>query len=287
MSDLGGDHRAHHRAHDHPAHDHPAYDEGVLDPWVEGWLGENPMHAMTLEEMTPEILQLARGPALAPPTLPMATVTDELVGEVPVRVYEPAGTPTGLVVYFHGGGFIIGSVGLMDNVARQLAHASGAVVVSVEYRWAPEHPYPAALDDCEEVTRWAFAHTGRFGLPTGSVAVAGESAGGNLAAALSLRLRDRGGPAPATQVLIYPAVAGGEVHPSQEAFDGLVISRAAAAQYWGAYCGGRDLNADPYAAPLHAGSLRGLPPRWCCSAGATCCGTRAGPTPGAWWPTAW
>lgn len=235
-------------------------DEGVLDPWVAEWMAANPLMAAPLEEFSPELLELARGPVGAPPTRQLAHVTDEQVGTVPVRVYRGPADPTGVVVYFHGGGFVIGSIGLMDNVARELAHRSDAVVVSVGYRLAPEDPYPAGLDDCVAVTRWASANCGRFGVPASAVAVAGESAGGNLAAAVALRLRDAGGPPLAGQVLIYPAVAGSELHPSVAEFDGLVISRTAMRNYWDAYRSGRDLDADPYAAPLHAPSLRGLPP---------------------------
>ena len=121
-------------------------DEGVLDPWVAEWLAANPY------------LDRADGGARtggpgdgsqlhrqAPPTRDIATVIDEFVEGVPVRIYRNEDPPTGLVVYFHGGGFVIGSIGLMDNVARELAYGSGAVIVSVEYRLAPEHPYPAAL----------------------------------------------------------------------------------------------------------------------------------------------
>jgi acetyl esterase len=165
-----------------------------------------------------------------------------------------------LVVYFHGGGFVMGSIGLMDNVARELAHSSGAVVISVGYRLAPEQPYPAGLDDCESVTRWAMANCGRFGLSPSAVVVAGESAGGNLATAVSLRLRDAGDPPPVGQVLIYPAVEGTGEYPSNVEFDGLVISRAAKEWYWASYRGGQDLEGDPYAAPLQAPSLRGMPP---------------------------
>ena len=117
---------------------------------------------------------------------------------------SPIIRPTGLVVYLHGGGFCIGSIGLMDNVARELAHCAGAAVVSVEYRLAPEHPFPAGLDDCEAVTRWALANTARFGVRRDHVAVAGESAGGNLATAVALRLRGDADPPLAGQVLIYP-----------------------------------------------------------------------------------
>jgi acetyl esterase len=235
-------------------------DEGVLDPWVVEWMAANPELATPLEDLIPEILELARGPVGFPPTRELADITDGQVGDVPIRIYRGEGEPTGLVVYFHGGGFVIGSIGLMDNVAREIAHSSNAVVVSVGYRLAPENPYPAGLDDCESVTRWAMANSARFDLPPSAVVVAGESAGGNLAAAVSLRLRDGGDSWLAGEVLIYPALAGSRTHPSAVEFDGLIISRTAASHFWAAYCGQKDLDDDLYAAPLHAASLAGLPP---------------------------
>jgi acetyl esterase len=237
-----------------------ATEEGVLDPWVVDWMAANPEMATPLEDLIPEILELARGPVGFPPTRELADITDEQVGDVPIRIYRGEGEPTGLVVYFHGGGFVIGSIGLMDNVAREIAHRSDAVVVSVGYRLAPEHPYPAGLDDCESVTRWAMTNSARFDLPPSAVVVAGESAGGNLAAAVSLRLRDAGDSLLAGQVLMYPGVAGGRTHPSAVEFDGLIISRTAKANFWAAYRGQQDLDRVPYAAPLHAASLAGLPP---------------------------
>jgi acetyl esterase len=235
-------------------------DEGVLDPWVAEWMAANPERATPLEDLNPEILELARGPVGFPPTRELADITDERVGSIPIRIYRAEGEPTGLVVYFHGGGFVIGSIGLMDNVARELAHSSKAVVVSVGYRLAPEHPYPAGLDDCVSVTRWAMENAGRFDLPPSAIAVAGESAGGNLAAAVSLRLRDAGDLLPAGQALLYPGLSGPLTHPSAQQFDGLIISLKAGANYWAAYSGQRDLDRDPYAAPLCASSLAGLPP---------------------------
>src|SRR5262249_36254476 len=113
---------------------------------------------------------------------------------------------------------------------------------------------------CERVTRWALANADRFDASPRSVAVCGESAGGNLAAAVALRLRDAGDASLAGQVLIYPQVSGTETYPSAVEFDGLVISRAVGAKYWAAYSGGRDLDQDPFAVPLRAGNLRGLPP---------------------------
>lgn len=229
-------------------------DEGVLDPWVAAWLREHPQPDWITEGFPPEIRELARGPAGAPPTRQIDQVTDEVVHHVPVRIYRGNGPQTGLIVYLHGGAFVVGSIGIMDNVARELAHASGAVVVSVEYRLAPEHPYPAGLDDCETVTRWALDNASRFGLSPASVAVAGESAGGCLAAALTLRLRDAGHDSVAGQVLIYPCTDGPSVpYPSREQFG---ISD----WVWDEYGGGRDLSGDPYAIPMHATTLRDLPP---------------------------
>ena len=231
-------------------------DEGVLDPWVAEWLEANPMYATPLSDFTPEILELARGPYGPPPTIEIESVRDDMVGDVPIRVYRHAYAPTGLVVYFHGGGHVMGSIDIMDGFAREIADKSGAAVVSVGYRLAPEHPFPAGLDDCEAATRWALDHAADFDVPPELVAVAGESAGGNLSAAVALRLRDAGGASLAGQVLLYPVVAGDTEFPSHAEFDGLIISRKASEFYAQAYAGGRD----PYAAPLHAATLAGLPP---------------------------
>lgn len=220
----------------------------------------NPERSTPFETLSPEILELARGPFGFPSTRELAHISDEVIGDVPVRIYQKGGEPTGVLVYIHGGGFVIGSIGLMDNVARELAHASGAVVVSVGYRLAPEHPFPAGLNDCEEVVRWAMANSGRFSVPAYRVVVGGESAGGNLSAAVALRLRDSGETSLAGQLLMYPGVSGPLTHPSTIEFDGLIISRKAGEMYWAAYSGGQDIDCDPYAAPLHAQSLAGLPP---------------------------
>ena len=254
-------------------------DEGVLDPWVAEWIAANPMRSTPFEDLSPEILELARGPVGEPPTREIAHVTDDFVGDVPIRMYRNDTEPTGLVVYFHGGGFVIGSIGLMDNVARELTRSSGAVVISVEYRLAPDHPFPAGFEDCASVTQWALDNSVRFGVPQHKVVVAGESAGGNLAAATALHQRDIGGPALAGQVLIYPGTAGPLVHPSTFEFDGLIISRRAG-----------EISGPPTAVaktstPIRMPrpyTLRASPTSrrpWSCSAGATCSTTRDVPTP--------
>jgi acetyl esterase len=235
-------------------------EEGVLDPRVAEWMAANPMRSTPFDRLDPELLELARGPVGEPPTREIADIVDDDVDGVPIRIYRHEAPPTGLVVYFHGGGFCIGSIGIMDNVARELAHESGATLVSVGYRLAPEHPFPQGLDDCEAVTRWALAHAAELGASPTKVAVAGESAGGNLSAAVSLRLRDAGVTGLAGQALLYPGLSGGAPFPSRDEFDGLILNRAGMETFWSAYSGGKDLDGDPYAAPLSAPDLRGLPP---------------------------
>lgn len=237
-------------------------DEGVLDPWVAEWIAANPLRATPFDTLDPQILPLARGPVGPPPSreIAVAHIEDETVDGIPIRIYRGGGTPTGVLMYFHGGGFVIGSIGLMDNVARELTQATGAVVISVEYRLAPENPYPAGLDDCETATRWALANCARWGVPPERLAISGESAGGNLSAALALRLRDAGEVKLAGQVLIYPGTAGSVQYPSNDEFDGLILNKRAKEVFWEAYSGGRNLDSDPYAAPLLADSLVGVAP---------------------------
>ena len=236
-------------------------DEGVLDPWVAEWIAANAAMMEQPDEYTPAYLEMARPAGCPFPTYEMAKVTDEVVEGVPVRIYEHNELPTGLVVYFHGGGFCTGSIGLMENIATGIAHHAGVVVVSAGYRLTPENPYPAGLDDCERVTRFAVANAPRFGASEDSVAVAGESAGGNLSAAVTLRLRDAGGPALAGQVLIYPAVAPPGVNfASRSEFSGPMLRFEGFEKVWAMYSGGQNLDHDPYAAPLEATDLGGLPP---------------------------
>jgi acetyl esterase len=233
-----------------------AIDEGVLDPWVSEWVAANPPMPIR------DIYTLARGDIMPfPVTRELANVHDETVDGIPVRIYEVEGEPTGLLVYFHGGGFCIGSISIMDNVARELAHACRATVISVEYRLAPEDPFPAGVEDCEAVTRWALANTGRFGVDPSKVMVAGESAGGNFAALVALRVRGTVDTPLAGQVLIYPGVDDGtEPSQSRKDFGGLGMSVEDLDWCWAAYVGGHDVSAEPLIAPLRAESHADLPP---------------------------
>ena len=180
-------------------------------------------------------------------------------GDVPLRVYRPAGAaPLPVVAYLHGGGWAVGSIESFDPLCRALANASGAIVASVEYRLAPEQPFPAGLDDALAAVRWLAARTGEIGGDATRIAVAGDSAGGNLATVVARRLQ---GEVPLrAQLLIYPVTDGGLDTESYERFsEGYGLTRAAMARYWRMYAPGAD-RTDPDLSPLRAPGLAALPP---------------------------
>ena len=193
-------------------------------------------------------------------------VTDRTVpgpaGDIPVRVYTPdAPAPRPLIAWYHGGGHVIGDLDTYDAVCRDLAAESGAVVVSVDYRLAPEHRFPAAADDCYAATQWVAEHASELGADASRLAVAGESAGGNLAAVVSLLARERGGPAIAFQALIYPATDLTRSHPSvQENGEGYLLTAKGMEWFNDHYLGPDGDPKDPHASPLFAEDLSGLPP---------------------------
>ena len=183
-------------------------------------------------------------------------------GPVPVRVYEPAAAgPRPLFVYVHGGGWVLGTVGVHDQTCRALANAGGSTVVSVDYRLAPEHPFPAPLEDCYAATAWTADHADLLGGTADRLAVGGDSSGGTLAAATSLLARDRNGPAVDRQFLLYPATDHSfDTASYEENAEGYGLTRASMEWYWNHYLETPIDGMNPYAAPLQAADLSGLPP---------------------------
>ncbi|GGJ87487.1 alpha/beta hydrolase [Deinococcus aquiradiocola] len=184
-------------------------------------------------------------------------------GPLPARLYvPPAGGVTGLLLYFHGGGWVASDVETHDALCADLASVSGVRVLSVAYRLAPETPFPGPLDDCWHATRWAAGHAAELGADAARLAVGGDSAGGNLAAGVALRARDAGGPALAAQLLIYPAtdLSGTDTPSYRDNARGYGLTTAAMRTFIGMYVARPGDALHPYASPLLAPDLSGLPP---------------------------
>jgi acetyl esterase len=206
-----------------------------------------------------------------PPDLePVGDTQDRMIpgpdGEIPVRIYHPKGDdrPRPGVVYFHGGGWVICDLDSHDGGCRRLTNAVDAVVVSVDYRLAPENPWPAAADDAYAACRWVADHAAELGIDPTRLAVAGDSAGGNLAAVVAQMARDREGPALAHQLLVYPVIdvsAARNDYPSKrENGVGYFLTTAQMEWYRDQYLGESASGDDPYVSPIRALSLAGLPP---------------------------
>jgi acetyl esterase len=199
-------------------------------------------------------MRTARPPREIPPLAEVRDIEIPGAPPVPARVYTPNGATAGTIVYLHGGGWVLGDLEISHLPAATLAAASGLRVVSVDYRLAPEHPFPAALDDVMCALAWA-AEAG------GPLLVAGDSAGGNLAAAATLRARAEGGPAIAGQILIYPALDGSLDTGSHREISPLnyLLTSADMVWFWNHYAGAA-VHANPLVAPLLEKDLAGLPP---------------------------
>ncbi|MED5810993.1 alpha/beta hydrolase [Mycolicibacterium sp. 050232] len=239
----------------------------TLDPQIAGLIetldtGFPPVHTMTGAQARAAI----RSRFVAnPQPEPVASVADHQVpvdnGRIDVRVYRPdTSEPLPMLVYAHGGGFVFCDLDSHDGLCRNLANLVPAVVVSVGYRLAPEHRWPTAAEDFYAATRWAIDHAADFGADPARVAVGGDSAGGNLAAVTALMARDRGGPALAGQLLLYPVIAADFDTESYRLFGrGFYNPRPALQWYWDQYVPAVSDRQNPYASPLH-GDLSGLPP---------------------------
>jgi acetyl esterase len=186
-------------------------------------------------------------------------------GAIPIRVYTPknAAANSGVFVYLHGGGWVIGDLDTHDRECRTLCNDTPCVVVAVDYRLAPEHRYPAAVDDAWAALQWVAKHGSEIGADPKRIAVGGDSAGGNLAAVLALRARDQGGPALRAQILVYPSVAGELLtYPSHQENATAPFLPLESMRYFRAHYLGPDVvkTIDPEVAPIHAASHKNLPP---------------------------
>jgi acetyl esterase len=178
-----------------------------------------------------------------------------------VRVYWPVvGKRLPALIYLHGGGWVFGTIGSVDRNCRVFANTANCVVINVDYRLAPEHKFPAAAEDAYAALTYAAAHADEFGIDAGRIAIGGDSAGGNLAAVACLMARDRSGPKPVFQLLVYPVTDYDDASPSMTENDGYFLTRAAIRFFWNHYTASAEDARNPYASPLKAKTLEGLPP---------------------------
>ena len=206
--------------------------------------------------------------AVSPPPPEVASVRDLSAegpgGPIKLRHYVPVGSPTArlpALVYCHGGGWVMGDLDSHDGVCRHLANRSGCAVVSIDYRLAPEHKFPAAVDDAIAATTWVAGHAADLGIDADRIAVGGDSAGATLAAATCIAAREAGGPRLRHQVLLYPVTDLDMCTPSHERLaEGFLLTRSTLTWFYANYLRGPEDKADWRASPLKAASFRGLPP---------------------------
>ena len=201
-----------------------------------------------------------------PPAASVARIAERTIagpgGALRLRLYTPEGTgPFPVIVFFHGSGFVVCSLDTHDGMCRNLCAGAGALVISVDYRLAPEHRFPAAAEDCLAATRWVGAHAADLNGDPARIVVAGDSAGGNLAAVTALRIRDEGGPHLAGQLLLYPVTAHctADMPSYAENAEGFGLTRATMEWFWAHYADATAAT-NPHAAPLLAADLARLPP---------------------------
>jgi acetyl esterase len=240
-----------------------------LDPQIQAVRDQSerdrvpPLYAMSLADARAADLASIRASGGEPE--PVCEVADLQIpgpgGQLPLRLYRPAHErPLPALVYFFGGGWVLGTIDTADGVCRSLANSSGALVVVVGYRLAPEHPFPAAIDDCYATVRWVAGHADEIGADPARLAVGGDSAGGNLAAAVALRARPDG-PALAGQLLVYPNTDQLADDPSMRAADDpFLFNRHSVQWYRQHYLTNPGDAAHPLASTRRAESLAGLPP---------------------------
>ncbi len=232
----------------------------LLEQFSEG--DGKPLHESSPEEVRALESGLAE---LNGPAPEMARVEQHTIerpdGEITLRVLVPIEPPRGVVVYYHGGGWVVGSIDDYDTVGRKLAERTSSAVVMVEYRLAPEHRYPTAVDDSYAALEWVGEHLSDIAGPEAPLVVAGDSAGGNLSAIMAVRARDRGGPSIDLQVLVYPVTDADFDRPSYtDPENELLLTREGMVWFWDHYLPEASRRTEPDASPLHTEDLSGLPP---------------------------
>lgn len=247
-----------------------------LDPQAEAFIrqleeaGGPPLNEMTPAEARAALAATVEDSAGEPE--PVGDISNRAIpgplGDVPIRVYAPeGGGPFPALVYFHGGGWVAGDLEMVNTLCTMLANRANAVVVSVDYRLAPEHKFPAPLADCYAATQWVSDNAAELGADPRRIAVGGDSAGGNLAAAVAVMARDSGGPDLAFQVLFYPVInLDYETDSYRENGVGYFLTTDMMRWFWGHYLESEDAGSDVRASPLLVEDASGLPPAFVATA---------------------
>ncbi len=240
-----------------------------LDPQVAALIAAEantpPMYTLSVEDARKQVLlSIAKQES---EKVPVKAVEDRLIpgpgGAIPVRMYTPEGEgPLPILVYFHGGGWVLCNLDTHDSICRSLANLAGCIVVSVDYRLAPEHKYPAAVEDSYAATCWVAENAAAIGGDAKRLAVGGDSAGGNLAAVVSLIARDKRNPSIVFQLLVYPVtdycLPGTASYIENQ--EGYLLNRTDMLWYFGHYLSDPQQAEDPHVSPLKASDLSNLPP---------------------------
>lgn len=237
-----------------------------VDPQIQPMIDASAaMMALDTATLKPEMMRQTAEQSVLPIPLPtIAETSDHAIpgpaGMVPARLYRPtAEASLPAILFLHGGGWVMGTIDQYERFARELANASGCAVLSVEYRLAPEYPYPAAIDDCFAALQWLAAHASGLGIDSAKLSVAGDSAGGNLAAVLALLARDRKGPLLRHQLLLYPVIDRGCDTASYRENERYLLTPDMMRWFWAQYLGDRGAAETPFAAPAEFTDLVGLP----------------------------
>lgn len=226
-------------------------------------LGAQPIHTLSPEKNRKGIRYIAQKTNL--PLQDVAKIEERLIsvhdGEIKLRIYTPEGKgPFPILVFFHGGGWVVGDLDVVDPPLRALTNSAKVIVVSVDYRLAPEYKFPTPVNDCYLATKWVAENASLLGGDAGRVGVGGESAGGNLAAVVSLMAREKGWPSLSFQVLLYPVTDLSREYPSHSKFDGYFLTQEDMRYFEKHYLRTEEDRRNIYVSPMLAEDLSNLPP---------------------------
>lgn len=240
----------------------------TVNPKIQYFLDQmNTMPTASMDHLTPEAMRSSENLQMAAlQKEPVEKVEDKTISlagrDIPIRIYTPKGqAPFPALVFYHGGGWVVGSIESHDAVCRELANLADCMVISVEYRLAPEHKFPAAVEDSYESLEWVASHATELGIDPDRIAVGGDSAGGNLATVACLIAKERGGPRVVHQFLLYPSAGPAADYPSMiENAEGYLLTRDMMGWFQSHYLQSPEDRNNPYLSPILSDDLEGLPP---------------------------